>query len=67
MCAQAYTGQDEERMGNEQTQDAALRERVKELTCLYSLAQLVERSGISVAEILQGAVELLPPAWQYRL
>ncbi|HUW83404.1 MAG TPA: ATP-binding protein [Phycisphaerae bacterium] len=52
-------------MGNEQTQDAALRERVKELTCLYSLAQLVERSGISVAEILQGAVELLPPAWQY--
>jgi len=52
-------------MGNEQTQNSALRERVKELTCLYSLAQLVERSGISVAEILQGAVELLPPAWQY--
>jgi len=52
-------------MDTEQTQNAALRERVKELTCLYSLAQLAERSGISLAEILQGTVELLPPAWQY--
>lgn len=52
-------------MDNQQTQNAALRERVKELTCLYSLAQLAERSGISPTEILQGTVELLPPAWQY--
>lgn len=43
----------------------ALRERVKELTCLYSLAQLAERPGITLAEILQGIVELLPPSWQY--
>lgn len=49
----------------EQTQNAALRERVKELTCLYSVALLVERPSTSLAEILQGTVELLPPAWQY--
>jgi len=43
----------------------ALRERVKELTCLYSVAQLVERPSITLDQILQGIVELLPPAWQY--
>jgi len=49
---------------NQQAQ-AALRERVKELTCLYSIAQISERQGMSLGEILQGIVELLPPAWQY--
>ncbi|MHC4675546.1 MAG: sensor histidine kinase, partial [Planctomycetota bacterium] len=44
---------------------AALRERVKELTCLYNLAQLTEHPDITLEEILQGTVELLPPAWQY--
>lgn len=44
---------------------AALRERVKELTCLYGIARLVERPGISLEAILQGIVELLPPAWLY--
>ena len=52
-------------MDSDQAQYAALRERVKELTCLYSLAQLAERPGITVEEILQGIVELLPGAWQY--
>ena len=52
-------------MDNEQAQYAALRERVKELTCLYSLAQLAERPGMTLEKILQGIVELLPPAWQY--
>jgi len=44
---------------------ASLRERIKELTCLYSLAQLAERPGIRLEEVLQGVVELLPAAWQY--
>ncbi|MBW2312225.1 MAG: hypothetical protein JRF35_14350 [Deltaproteobacteria bacterium] len=44
---------------------AALRERVKELTCLYDIAQVVYRPGISLEEMLQDIVELLPPAWQY--
>jgi signal transduction histidine kinase len=42
-----------------------LRERVKELTCLYGIAKLVERARTSLEEILQGIVELLPPAWLY--
>jgi signal transduction histidine kinase len=44
---------------------AALRERVKELTCLYGIATLSETPKISEPEILQGIVDLLPPAWQY--
>jgi len=44
---------------------AALRERVKELTCLYGIAQIAGKPGISREEVLQGIVELLPPAWQY--
>lgn len=51
-------------LANQQAQ-AALRERVKELTCLYSIAQVVERQGLSLEGILQGIVELLPPARQY--
>ena len=43
----------------------ALRERVKELTCLYSIAQIVERPDISLEEILQGIADTLPPAWLY--
>jgi signal transduction histidine kinase len=44
---------------------AALHERVKELTCLYGIAQLAARPGISLDEILQGIADLLPPAWQF--
>ncbi len=44
---------------------AALRERIKELTCLYGIAQVVEQDGISPEEILQRVVKLLPPGWQF--
>jgi len=44
---------------------AALTERVKELTCLYGIAQVAGQPGISLEETIQGIVELLPPAWQY--
>ncbi len=43
----------------------ALKERVKELTCLYSLAQLSKEPKISLDELLIGITKLLPPAWQY--
>jgi GAF domain-containing protein len=43
----------------------ALRERVKELDCLYGIAQVAQRAGLSLDEQLRGIVELLPPAWQY--
>ncbi len=42
-----------------------LGERVKELTCLYGISHLVEKPDISLEEIIQGAVDLFPPAWQY--
>lgn len=44
---------------------AALAERVKELTCLYGIAQIAGKPGVSLEEVLQRIVELLPPAWQY--
>jgi two-component system NtrC family sensor kinase len=44
---------------------AALTERVKELTCLYGIAQIAGQPGISLEEIIKRIVELLPPAWQY--
>jgi signal transduction histidine kinase len=43
----------------------ALRERVKELTCLYGIARIVEQPGLAVDEVLQRIVGLLPSAWQY--
>ena len=43
----------------------ALRERVQELTCLYGIAQVVDRSGEDLDAALGGIVVLLPPAWQF--
>lgn len=43
----------------------ALRERVKELTCLYGIVRLMEKSDLSLNGLLQGIVNLLPPAWLY--
>jgi signal transduction histidine kinase len=40
-----------------------LRERVKELTCLYGIAQVSERPNVTLDHMLQSLVELLPPAW----
>jgi signal transduction histidine kinase len=42
-----------------------LRERVKELTCLYSIARLAAQRDSSTKEILRGIVKVLPPAWLY--
>jgi signal transduction histidine kinase len=43
----------------------ALRERVKELTCLYGIAQVAERAGDDLDAALAGIAALLPAAWQY--
>lgn len=40
-------------------------ERVKELACLYGISRLVENKENSLDDILNGVVELIPPAWQY--
>ncbi|HEY3278673.1 MAG TPA: ATP-binding protein [Syntrophorhabdaceae bacterium] len=42
-----------------------LRERVKELNCLYSISSIVERRDTSVGEFLQETVNIIPDAWQY--
>jgi signal transduction histidine kinase len=41
-----------------------LRERVKELSCLYEISQLSSRPSASLPEILQGVADALPAAWQ---
>ena len=40
-------------------------ERIKELNCLYGISRLIEKGNISIEKIIQGVVELVPPAWQY--
>ncbi|MGB3092118.1 MAG: ATP-binding protein [Candidatus Zixiibacteriota bacterium] len=49
----------------QRTAQVALRERIKELTCLYGIAQLSAKPGISLEAIMQGIAELIPPAWFY--
>jgi hypothetical protein len=43
----------------------ALRERIKELNCLYGISQLAERHSDSIDELLQDLVNFLPHSWQY--
>ncbi len=45
--------------------EAALRERIKELSCLYGIARIVARHDMQLDQILQGIVDRLPLAWQY--
>jgi len=50
---------------SDQGAGAALRERVKDLTCLYGIAQLASDPEVPLGRLLQGVADLLPPAWQY--
>lgn len=53
---------------HDQTQkllELQLRERIKELDCLYKLTKLIERNEDSLDKILQGTADLLPTSWQY--
>lgn len=55
-----------ERPGSEPvTIKAALRERVKALNCLLSIARTVERNHSDLSALLGEVVRLLPAAWQY--
>ena len=44
--------------------ELAMRERVRELDCLYGVSRLVEKPGISLDELLQGVASLLAQAMQ---
>jgi PAS domain S-box-containing protein len=43
----------------------ALGERVKELRCLYGINEVTERPGITIEGIMEGVLNLIPPAWQH--
>jgi DNA-binding CsgD family transcriptional regulator len=45
--------------------ERALRERIKELNCLYGISQLAERHLHSIESLLQELVDFLPHSWQY--
>ena len=45
--------------------ELALRERVKELNCLYGISQLAERNLYSLDGLLEELVNFLPHSWQY--
>lgn len=46
------------------TQDA-LRERVKELNCLYSITRLAQRADLTPGDLVRGVAEELCRSWQY--
>jgi len=43
----------------------AWRERVKELACLYEISKIITKPEITLEDILNSIVKLLPPAWLY--
>lgn len=45
--------------------EIALRERVKELACLYGISELAQQDNLPADQFLQNTLKLIPPAWQY--
>ena len=39
--------------------------RIKELQCLYGIAEISRKPGITIDELFKETVDLLPPGWQY--
>ena len=46
-------------------QTFVLEERIKELACLYRLAEVISAQGISLDEMLNAAVAVIPAGYQY--
>ena len=42
-----------------------LRERAKELNCMYEVQELLSTPEITIEEVCQGIIRALPPGWQY--
>ncbi len=42
-----------------------LRERIKEISCLYGIARVVARPEAPLDEVMQNIADLLPPAWLF--
>ncbi len=45
--------------------ELALRERVKELNCLYQISKVVDECDSSVDALFRGVVDILPGSWLY--
>ncbi len=54
-----------ENVNDRDSTESALRERVKELACLYKLTQILGDRESTINDQLSEIVLLLPPAWQY--
>lgn len=44
---------------------SALKERAKELNCLYQVEELFNKPRLDLASIMDGIVKAIPPGWQY--
>jgi pyruvate,water dikinase len=42
-----------------------LRERAKELNCLYEVQELLSNSDATISDICKGLIGVIPPGWQY--
>jgi len=42
-----------------------LRERAKELNCLYEIEELLNKPEADIDEVCEGIVKAIPPGWQY--
>lgn len=42
-----------------------LNERVKEINCLYTISDIADKQNVSLDEMFQRIVDVIPPGWQY--
>ncbi len=42
-----------------------LKERIKEINCLYGISKILEQTGLSLEATFQQVVDLIPDSWQY--
>ncbi|MBU0971500.1 MAG: helix-turn-helix transcriptional regulator [Proteobacteria bacterium] len=46
-------------------QTHTLKERIKEINCLYAISKILEQIGLPLETIFQQVVDLIPSSWQY--
>jgi len=42
-----------------------LKERIKEINCLYGISKILEQTGLPLETTFQQVVDLIPSSWQY--
>ena len=61
LLAQAHTRMEQAL----KTQTHDLKERIKEINCLYGISKIVERTELSLDAVFQQVIDLIPSSWQY--